>query len=288
MAIEFWELVESREWSGGSATFHYRLTGTADDATALATVLSSTAPVYQGLIREANPTVEPEWVDTAAGGGAGDGAWKCTVRYVAPDEQEQEESEIGSVRIRGTTKGGTQHVVASLATVGAYGNGAAVGDNGNLVGVTAEGAEGVDISVPVFNFTVAKVWPKTGLPNLGGIYGLTAKTNSAGFTVTDSVTGLTITLNAGECLFLGADFGDARADGGVEFTYEFSALPNRTGLSVGDIGGISKKGWEYLWVRYEPAEVGGLKVLGQKPRAVYVERVYDAGNFAGLGLSPAP
>jgi len=141
-----------------------------------------------------------------------------------------------------------------------------------------------DIHVPVFNFTAVKVWASDDLPSLGMIYSLTAKTNNATFTVTDSVTGLTVTLNAGECLFLGSDFGDARADGGVEFTYEFSALPNKTGLSVGDIAGIAKKGWEYMWVRYEPAEVGGLKVLGQKPKAVYVERVYDSGDFSGLGL----
>ena len=37
-------------------------------------------------------------------------------------------------------------------------------------------------------------------------------------------------------------------------------------------------------VRYAPTVVGGLKVLGQKPVAVYVEKVYDEGNFADLGI----
>ena len=54
------------------------------------------------------------------------------------------------------------------------------------------------------------------------------------------------------------------------------------GLSVGSIGGISKKGWEYLWVRYSPTVVN--KMMGQKPVAVYVEKVYDEGNFADLGI----
>ena len=37
-------------------------------------------------------------------------------------------------------------------------------------------------------------------------------------------------------------------------------------------------------MEYEPANVGGLKVLAQKPKAVYVEGVYDAGDFSGLVL----
>ncbi len=39
-----------------------------------------------------------------------------------------------------------------------------------------------------------------------------------------------------------------------------------------------------MWVRYEPAELGTLKVLGYKLRAVYIEKVYDEGDFAGLGI----
>jgi hypothetical protein len=137
------------------------------------------------------------------------------------------------------------------------------------------------------DFTVEKVFDKNSLPSLTTIYNLSSPwhTNSGAFTVRDSITGLTLTLSAGECLFKGAEFGEPRGDFGVLFSYDFSSLPNATGLSVGSIGGISKKGHEYMWVRYERAEIGSLKVLGQKPKAVYVEKVYKDGDFSALNLS---
>ena len=67
-------------------------------------------------------------------------------------------------------------------------------------------------------------------------------------------------------------------------SFKFAASPNATGLVVGDITGIAKKGWEYLWVRYADAEDTSAKVLVKKPIAAYVEQVYPYGNFAGLGI----
>ncbi len=53
---------------------------------------------------------------------------------------------------------------------------------------------------------------------------------------------------------------------------------------MGDIIGISKEGWEYLWVRYAYAEDAVAKALVKKPQAVYVESVYEQGDFSGLGI----
>ena len=58
--------------------------------------------------------------------------------------------------------------------------------------------------------------------------------------------------------------------------------PKASGLTVGSITGISKKGWEYLWVLYEEAEDATAKALVKVPVAVYIERVYEEGDFAGL------
>jgi len=65
---------------------------------------------------------------------------------------------------------------------------------------------------------------------------------------------------------------------------KLAASPNRTGITVGSIGGISKKGWEYLWVRYADVEDTGSNTLVKRPVAAYVEKVYEEGNFAGLGI----
>ena len=67
-------------------------------------------------------------------------------------------------------------------------------------------------------------------------------------------------LAAGECLFLGASGSKPGADD-WEITFRFAASPNRTGITVGDIAGISKKGWEYLWVRCADAEDSTAKAL---------------------------
>ena len=103
------------------------------------------------------------------------------------------------------------------------------------------------------------------------LFGLTGRVNNAGFKG----------FAAGEVLFLGAS-GSQRGEEDWEITYRFAASPNVAGLTIGDITGINKKGWEYIWVRYADAE--DEKVLVKQPIAVYVEKVYDEGNFAGLGI----
>ena len=44
----------------------------------------------------------------------------------------------------------------------------------------------------------------------------------------------------------------------------------------------SKKGWEYLWGRY--AEDAAAKAIVKRPAAAYIEKVYEEGDFAGLGI----
>ena len=39
-----------------------------------------------------------------------------------------------------------------------------------------------------------------------------------------------------------------------------------------------------MWVQYAPDVDDGRKILIKKPVAVYVEKVYQASNFAALGI----
>ena len=118
----------------------------------------------------------------------------------------------------------------------------------------------------------------------GTLFQLTGKVNNAAFRG----------LAAGECLFLGASGtlhgtestsgGGTSEDGDWEITYRFAASPNKTGITIGSITGIAKKGWEYLWVRYADVEDTTAMVIVKKPVSVYVEKVYDDGDFAALGI----
>ena len=74
-----------------------------------------------------------------------------------------------------------------------------------------------------------------------------------------------------------------------------SHFANRSRIAVGDITGISKLGWEYTWARYADSEDAAAKsptlqsygdgaAIVKKPVAVYVERVYEYGDFSLLGI----
>ena len=58
----------------------------------------------------------------------------------------------------------------------------------------------------------------------------------------------------------------------------------KLGLTIGDITGIVKSGWAYLWLRYQEVEDTTAKMLIQKPIAAYVEQVYREGDFSLLGI----
>jgi hypothetical protein len=174
------------------------------------------------------------------------------------------------------TGGGNTHIMNSLETVGRYPSGAA--DQHNMIGVTGDSVDGVDIQIPTFTFSETH-WK--GLAFVDAAYkavvaGLTGQVNNASFKG----------FAAGEVLFLGAS-GQRRGEHLWEITYRFSAQKNKTGQTIGPITNIAKKGWEYLWVRYVEGGKEGSGALActvKKPISVYVERVYESGDFSTLDI----
>ncbi len=90
-----------------------------------------------------------------------------------------------------------------------------------------------------------------------------------------------VDLRAREALFLGGEGGEDEQNW-VDVTYHFAARPNETNVRIGSIHGVSKRGWDYLWVKHGE-EVVGDRVL-QVPEAAYVEQVYPEANFNALGI----
>jgi len=273
MPITFYEDYASRPGTtgntGSSAELKYKVTGSSDALAINALVASSTSATYGALVR-GDFTIEPMHVDTV---NPGQCIWAVTVHYVPPTSPSASDSDPATFDF--DTGGGTQHIMASIGTVGAYGTGSNVADNGNLIGVTNDNVEGVDVTVPMYSFSETHYLADSVVNDTykGKLYALTGKTNNATFR------GCAV----GECLFLGAS-GSKRSGEKWEITFKFAASPNKTGLTIGAITGIAKKGWEYLWIRYAPTPLGTLKIMGKKPIAVYVEKVYDVGNFGDLGI----
>ena len=268
MAIVCTEKIDSRQLTDTqSAELIYKITGTADEAAALAALKSTAPTVLHGLKRQP-VTVEPVHIDTARPDTC---LWTGTASY-APFEY-SEPPQTGESVFNFDTGGGTQHITQSLQTAGRYPGSAP--DFKGAIGVTHDNVEGVDITVPVYTFSETHYLAASQVTNAYKmtLFNLTGKVNTGSFKG----------LAPGECLFLGAS-GSKRGADDWEITFRFAGSPNRTGLSVGPISGISKKGWEYLWVRYADAEDTASHTLVKQPVAAYVERVYDEGNFGSLGI----
>ena len=265
------ELLDSREWTTGekpTVVLHYQLAGVADDATVKSLLESSTPATHGGLDRD-RITFEPVWVDTEAG----DGLWDARVHYAASDDREPQ---TGDSSFSFDTGGGTQHITQSIETIDTHvPAGAEVPDFKGAIGVTHDSVEGVDITAPVYNFSETHYLADATVTTAykGTLFGLTGKVNDASFKG----------LAAGECLFLGAS-GAKRGADDWEITFRFAASPNKTGITVGDITGIDKKGWEYLWVQYEDRKDPNAKVFVKHPVAACVEKVYEEGDFSDLGI----
>lgn len=91
---------------------------------------------------------------------------------------------------------------------------------------------------------------------------------------------------AGELLFAGAS-GDIVSEAPT-MTFTFLASKNVTGLSVGGVTGIAKKGHEYLWCLFDTAKDATTGLLVRQPRAVYVDQVYGSADHSVLSIGLAP
>ena len=271
MPITVQESISSREYTPArAATLVYVLRGTVDEAAAVA-ALEATAPTdFHGLRRQP-VTVEPVWVDE---GNPDAGLWTGTVRYA--QRASATVPQTGDAVFSFDTGGGTQHLTQSLATVSRHGApGTTAPDFQGAIGVSQDRVEGVDITVPVYSFAETHYLPDAQVTSAykQTLCGLTGKVNAGGFRG----------FAAGEVLFLGAS-GAKRGAEDWEISFRFAASKNATGLTVGAIGPISKKGWEYLWVRYEDAADDAAQALVKRPVAAYVEKVYEDASFGGLGI----
>lgn len=194
-------------------------------------------------------------------------AWEIVFSY---ESRAYDDQEALTWTFSGTTLGKTQTITQSFSTT-RYGGSAP--DYGSAINVDKDGVKGVEIGIPGLEFQIEKTMAKgvLTLAYVMTLVNLTYKTNNAAFR----------NFAQGELLFLGAEFRQS-SNAEVTVVFKFSASPNRTNLTFGTITGVAKKGHEYLWVDYEAAEVSGYVV--RRPRGVYVERVYEEGNFNQLGI----
>jgi len=198
---------------------------------------------------------------------AGNGLWSGTLRYTLSSSDDEFTFDTG---------GGTQHITQSLSTIASYApSGLAAPDFQGAIGVSDDRVEGADIVVPTYQFSETHRFTDTYVASgfKAVLFGMTGRMNDATFKG----------LAAGECLFLGAS-GTKRGVDAWSITFRFAGAPNVTGQTIGDITGIAKLGWDYMWIRYAESADTIAFCLVKRPIGVYVERVYGTGDFSTLGI----
>ena len=267
MPITVTEKPESRPSADGdspSTERKYLIEGTDDEQEALDALAAESPAICADLVRQAWD-VDP----------VGDGSrfWEGVVRYgpysAAPKE-------VGESTFQFDTGGGSMHITQAKEHVQDYFfEGDAAPDFQGAIGVTRDSVEGCDVITPVYNWSETHYLAAETVDGAykAALFALTGRTNDEPFRG----------FADGEVLFLGAS-GSQRGDESWEITFRFASLPNATDLVIGELTGIEKRGWEYLWVRYEDVDDEDAKCIVKRPRSVHIERVYDAGDFADLGI----
>jgi len=272
MAIDVKELRASREGDNQATELLYECAGTADEAEAEVAVLAVAPATYRGQSR-GRIRRRPIFVDVNSPARS---RWEISVPYTVV---QWERPETGDSVFSFETGGKTQHITQSLATVASYAPpGKTAPDYQGAIGVTKDSVEGIDIVVPTYEFAETYYMPAAYVTPAyrKGLFWITGKVNQAAFR----------TFDTGEVIFLGAS-GSRRGrevTDDWEVSFKFSASPNMTGIEIGEMTGIRKRGWEYIWVRYDDEEDEFASVLVKRPMAAYVEQVYRYGDFRQLGI----
>jgi hypothetical protein len=212
-------------------------------------------------------------------------SWEVTVSYGTEDEQKsQEPPEPGTWHFTFDTTGGTHKITQSLATLwrGERSGSYPAPNLKGAIGYDGKKVQGVEIVVPKLEFSITAYYQPQQITTtfMANVARNTGKTNLNPW----------LGFAGGEILFLGGTGqGDIPTVAGqrvkpASVTYKFAASENLIDIPVGDIVVPSKKGWEYLWVRYEKIEETGF--VFPIPVHAYVEKVYrdtDFGTLFGFG-----
>ncbi len=238
----------------------YIVRGTDDEKLAIEAVRTAVPTTWNGLERG---EIDAEQI--------GPMEWVATVQYDPPGAEMEEGDSCYSF----DTGGGTQHITQAKEHIADYAPaGKTATNHKGAIGVTSDGIEGCDVTVPVYRWSEthiiadAKVTQEYRLR----LRDMTGKVNSAPWQGHA----------AGEAKFMSAVGSKRKRKGDWEIAFNFAASRNKTGMALGDITGIDKKGWEYLWVEYEREDDQAANRVAKRPIAVHVERVCDLDDFGKL------
>ena len=209
-------------------------------------------------------TLLPTFNDDGGGGGGGGGGTEPLAGGIAWD-----------------TTGHTEHITQAFGTT-VRPQGQDTPEVSDAINVSGDGVQGLDVVRPALRYS--ETWIVPAAMALSGefvtaVYTLTGTVNAQAFRYFDP----------GEALFMGARTQWQGGDPFVAVTFDFECRPNNENYYVNGITGVSKEGWQYLWIMYEQ-EVDGSRLV-KMPKYAFVQDVYEKKNWSGLmipGIQPAP
>jgi hypothetical protein len=248
-----------------SDTVGYRLTGVFTFAMARAIAAGYCPMIRAGLWRTKIDATE-----------RGFGLWDIDVTWSVYDKKEPE---AGDFSWSFDTTGGTKHITQGISHVQSYvPSGKTAVDHKGTIGVNENGdVEGVDVPDKSFKWTEHRqlLLADYGWTYAGIVDDLTGTINNAAFRG----------MATGTVLFAGAQGTRSIKDPLIlDLTYHFEYQRSGVSLSVGDITGISKVGWQYLWVEYRKKDGGTANRNATVPVQVNVEEVLPSDDFSLLGI----
>jgi len=139
-------------------------------------------------------------------------------------------------------------------------------DNGNPE------VKGISLDEMAGSFSISVTRPSVTMGYLRTLMRAMGKVNS------DDIWGF----SAGELRFIGVSGNQNSSSGSWRINYTLAVSENQTGLTVGGISGIEKKGWEYMWPYFEIQKDATAKILVKNPLAIYVQQIYRTTAFSTL------
>jgi hypothetical protein len=213
----------------------------------------------------------------------GGGVWEIEATYNTPRRH--------TARVRVTTGGKTIRVVQGYGTVYSVQLNAAFDPDaigspptapgpsfGGLVGVTADGVEGVEVPGPGQEFTVEVDFLTMTQSYINLCDWLSGCVNSSAY----------LGRAAGELLFHGMECSYEIGAGGTIIllsstaSFKFEVSPNMTNIPVGPFVIPSKRGWDYLWPR--TVDVVSNNTVIKHVKSVHIDQVLRYANLSLLGI----
>ena len=259
------EELKGRGGTDKNLTRKYLVSGTADEAEVLNTLLDTVPKYLAGMPFQGFGIKEDDDLDQT---------YFCEANYGFDEKKEPEED---AVEYRFNYQAPSFQVYQSLQTINSYAASGSAEDFKGAINVVTDGnkmrVEGFSLSPPPVTFSLI-YYPANG--TISPTYQLLIES------LVGKVNSTTFKGRSAGSLMLAMAQGGARNNAGWSLELGFSYSPNLTNIPVGDITVGTKDGMDLLWAFY--TDKPGTKLNLKVPKFAYVERIFYRDDFNKLAI----